>query len=179
AVLPYAQPLAQVPAYLQQLEMESNGKSVNRAGEPVDYATAPVLWGAAGTVGQHSFYQLLHQGTVPVPADFIVVNEGRYDPVRHRILLANADAQAEVLALGRTDAALEPYRRYAGDRSSSMLRLERLDPRNLGRLIALYEHKVFVQGVVWDIDSFDQWGVEYGKTMASQILARLDGNEPN
>lgn len=179
AVLPYAQPLAQVPAYLQQLEMESNGKSVNRAGEPIDYATAPVLWGAAGTVGQHSFHQLLHQGTVPVPTDFIVAGEGRYDPVRHRVLLANADAQAEVLALGRTDAALEPYRRYAGDRSSSMLRLERLDPRNLGRLIALYEHKVFVQGVVWDIDSFDQWGVEYGKTMASQILARLDGDEPH
>jgi len=176
AVLPYAQPLAQFPAYLQQLEMESNGKSVSRAGTMLDYATAPVLWGAAGTVGQHSFHQLLHQGTVPVPADFILVREGRYDSERHLMLAANAMAQAEALALGRNDPALEPYRRYPGDRSSSMIRLERLDPRNLGRLIALYEHKVFVQGVVWDIDSFDQWGVEYGKQLASRTLARLQEN---
>ena len=176
AVLPYAQPLAQFPAYLQQLEMESNGKSVNRAGESLDYATAPVVWGSAGTVGQHSFYQLLHQGTASVPADFIVAGESSYDPERHAILNANASAQAEALALGRHDAALEPYRRYPGDRPSSMLTIERLDPRNLGRLIALYEHKVFVQGIVWDIDSFDQWGVEYGKQLASQMLARAPGH---
>jgi len=176
AVLPYAQPLAQFPAYLQQLEMESNGKSVNRAGETLDYATAPVVWGSAGTVGQHSFYQLLHQGTASVPADFIVAGESSYDPERHAILNANASAQAEALALGRHDAALEPYRRYPGDRPSSMLKIERLDPRNLGRLIALYEHKVFVQGIVWDIDSFDQWGVEYGKQLASQMLARAPGH---
>ena len=176
AVMPYAQPLAQFPAYLQQLEMESNGKSVSRAGMALDYATAPILWGAAGTVGQHSFHQLLHQGTVVVPADFIVVREGRYDPARTMMLAANALAQAEVLALGRNDPALEPYRRYPGDRSSSMIRIERLDPRGLGRLIALYEHKVFVQGVVWDIDSFDQWGVEYGKELASHMLERLQGN---
>ena len=172
AVLPYSQALAQFPAYLQQLEMESNGKSVTRSGEPVDYATAPVVWGAAGTVGQHSFYQLLHQGTASVPADFIVVREGAYDPGRHAILNANAIAQAEALAAGRRDASLEPYRRYPGDRPSSMLTLDRLNARNLGRLIALYEHKVFVQGIVWDINSFDQWGVEYGKQLATQMLAQ-------
>ncbi len=171
AVLPYSQPLAQFPAYLQQLEMESNGKSVTRAGEPVDYATAPVVWGAAGTVGQHSFYQLLHQGTASVPADFIVVKEGAYDPARHAILMANASAQAEALALGRHDPSLEPWRRYPGGRPSSTITLERLDARNLGRLVALYEHKVFVQGVVWDINSFDQWGVEYGKQLATQMLS--------
>ncbi len=177
AVLPYAQPLAQFPAYLQQLEMESNGKSVDRAGGALDYATAPVIWGAAGTVGQHSFHQLLHQGTLAVPADFIIVKEGRYDSARHANLAANAQAQAEALALGRQDASLEPYRRYPGDRSSSTLSVERLDPRTLGRLIALYEHKVFVQGVVWDINSFDQWGVEYGKQLAaSRILARPQDN---
>jgi glucose-6-phosphate isomerase len=176
AVLPYAQSLAQLPAYLQQLEMESNGKSVDRAGAPVDYATAPVLWGAAGTVGQHSFHQLLHQGTVKVPADFIVLRESAGDPARHRVLVANAIAQAEALALGRHDSDLKPWRLYPGDRSSSMITLERLDPRNLGRLLALYEHKVFMQGCIWNINSFDQWGVEYGKQLAAGILARLDRN---
>lgn len=179
AVLPYAQALAQFPAYLQQLEMESNGKSVDRSGNALDYATAPVLWGAAGTVGQHSFHQLLHQGTLAVPVDFIVVQEGRYDPARHAILAANARAQADALALGRRDASLEPYRRYPGDRSSTTLTIERLDPRSLGRLIALYEHKVFVQGVVWDIDSFDQWGVEYGKQLASSMLAQPPSKTPS
>ncbi len=177
AVLPYAQPLAQFPAYLQQLEMESNGKSVNRAGEPVDYATAPIVWGSAGTVGQHSFYQLLHQGTVPVPADFIVVRETAHDPERHAILTANAYAQAQALALGRHEASLEPHRRYPGERPSSILSIDRLDPRTLGRLVAAYEHKVFTQGILWDIDSFDQWGVEYGKQLATQMLARA-GNDP-
>ncbi len=170
AVLPYAQALGQFPAYLQQLEMESNGKSVSRSGESLDYATAPVVWGSAGTAGQHSFYQLLHQGTAAVPADFIVVREGSYDSARHAILNANALAQAQALALGRHDAALEAHRRYPGDRPSSMIGIERLDPRNLGRLIALYEHKVFVQGIVWDINSFDQWGVEYGKQLAHRML---------
>ncbi len=173
AVLPYYQPLAQLPAYLQQLEMESNGKSVTRSGEPVDYATAPILWGAAGTVGQHSFYQLLHQGTSAVPADIIIVREGRYDPERHTILKANGVAQADALAMGRDDAALEPYRRYPGNRPSSVITLEHLDPRTLGTLLAMYEHKVFVQGVLWDIDSFDQWGVEYGKQLATQMLSRM------
>ena len=172
AILPYAQPLAQLPAYLQQLEMESNGKSVDRSGGELDYATAPVIWGAAGTVGQHSFHQLLHQGTLRIPCDFIVVREGRFDPRRHEILAANALAQSQALAYGRRDATLEPHRRYPGDRSSSTLKLDCIDPRNLARLIALYEHKVFVQGIVWDIDSFDQWGVEYGKQLASQMLTQ-------
>jgi glucose-6-phosphate isomerase len=173
AVLPYAQPLAQFPAYLQQLEMESNGKSVTRSGASLDYATAPVVWGAAGTVGQHSFYQLLHQGTSAIPADFIVVSEGRYDAARHAILVANALAQADALATGRNDAALEAWRRYPGDRPSSVLTLERLDPRSLGALIAFYEHKVFMQGVLWDINSFDQWGVEYGKQLATRMLNEM------
>ncbi len=176
AVMPYAQALSHLPNYLQQLEMESNGKSVSRSGGVIDYATAPIIWGAPGTVGQHSFHQLLHQGTVYVSADFIVPREGAYDAARHRILVANALAQAEVLALGRTDPALEPHRRYPGDRSSSTLRIDRVDPRNLGRLLALYEHKVFVQGVIWDINSFDQWGVEYGKELASLMLARIQDN---
>ena len=173
AVLPYAHALAQFPAYLQQLEMESNGKSVSRTGEPLDYDTAPVVWGSAGTVGQHSFYQLLHQGTTAIPADFIVVQAGHYDPGRHSILNANAYAQAKALALGRHGAALEPWRLYPGERPSSVIGLERLDPRNLGRLIALYEHKVFVQGVLWDIDSFDQWGVEYGKQLAAEMHSKM------
>ena len=170
AVLPYSHALALLPAYLQQLEMESNGKCVDRAGASLDYASAPVLWGSAGTVGQHSFHQLLHQGTVVVPADFILARTTSYDPARHAMLTANAFAQADALALGRRDASIEPHRRYPGERSSSMIALERLDPRSLGRLIALYEHKVFVQGVVWAIDSFDQWGVEYGKQLANSRM---------
>jgi glucose-6-phosphate isomerase len=170
AVLPYATPLRLLPAYLQQLEMESNGKSVDREGRALDYATAPVVWGAEGTVGQHSFHQLLHQGTQAVPADFIVVAEAPGDPRRRRILAAHATAQAEALAFGRDDPALPPYRRYPGNRPSSTLTLERLDARHLGRLVALYEHKVFVQGIVWNINSFDQWGVELGKELAGRLL---------
>jgi glucose-6-phosphate isomerase len=171
AVLPYATPLRLLPAYLQQLEMESNGKRVDREGRSVAYATAPVVWGAEGTVGQHSFHQLLHQGTQAVPADFIVVTEAPGEPRRRHILAAHAAAQAEALALGRDDPKLPPHRRYPGNRPSSTLTLERLDARNVGRLVALYEHKVFVQGVVWNINSFDQWGVELGKEMANRILS--------
>jgi glucose-6-phosphate isomerase len=170
AVLPYATPLRLLPAYLQQLEMESNGKRVDRAGRVVDYATAPVVWGAEGTVGQHSFHQLLHQGTQFVPVDFIVFDEAPGDPARRRILGAHAEAQAEALARGKDDPALPAYRRYPGSRPSSTLRFERLDARNLGRLIALYEHKVFTQGVIWNINSFDQWGVELGKQLAQDLL---------
>jgi len=172
AVLPYATPLRLLPAYLQQLEMESNGKRVDRAGRTVDYATAPVVWGAEGTVGQHSFHQLLHQGTQVVPADFIVFDEAPGDPARRAILAAHAEAQAEALARGQDDAALPTYRRYPGSRPSSTLRIERLDARNLGRLIALYEHKVFTQGVIWNINSFDQWGVELGKQLAKALLEK-------
>jgi glucose-6-phosphate isomerase len=165
AVLPYANALRLLPAYLQQLEMESNGKRVDREGRAVAYATAPVLWGAEGTVSQHSFHQLLHQGTQAVPADFIDLG---LDPV----LSANCIAQADALAFGTDDAALPPHREYPGTRPSSVLTLDQLTPATLGRLIALYEHKVFVQGVLWNINSFDQWGVELGKDMAKKILRK-------
>jgi len=172
AVLPYAHALKLLPAYLQQLEMESNGKRVDREGRPVDYATAPVLFGEEGTVGQHSFYQLLHQGTPPVAADFIVAAHMDGDRERCALLGAYAEAQADALAFGSTDAGLEPHRVCPGNRASSTLALERVDARNLGRLLALYEHKVFAQGVIWNINSFDQWGVELGKQLARRILSR-------
>ena len=162
-VLPYAHALRLLPAYLQQLEMESNGKRVDRAGRPVGYATAPVVWGAEGTVSQHSFHQLLHQGTQAVPCDFIVAGASAE-------LDANAEAQARALAFGDNDPALPPHRRHPGNRPSSTLRLERLDARGLGALLAAYEHKVFAQGVVWNVNSFDQWGVELGKRLARGIL---------
>jgi glucose-6-phosphate isomerase len=157
AVLPYSSALRLLPSYLQQLEMESNGKRVDRAGKEVAYATSPVLWGAEGTPSQHSFHQLLHQGTQVVPCDFI-------DIAANRILSANLRAQADALAFGSDDG------QYPGSRPSSILFLETLDARNLGRLIALYEHKVFVQGTIWNLNSFDQPGVELGKVMAKKIL---------
>ena len=162
-VLPYAHALKLLPAYLQQLEMESNGKRVDREGRALGYATAPVVWGAEGTVSQHSFHQLLHQGTQVVPADFIVAGVSAE-------LDANAEAQARALAFGTTDPGLPPHRRYPGNRPSSTLRLERVDARALGALVAAYEHKVFVQGVLWNVNSFDQWGVELGKQLAGSIL---------
>jgi len=163
AVLPYAHRLRLLPAYLQQLEMESNGKCVDREDRALGYATCPVLFGFEGPPSQHSFHQLLHQGTQAVPVDFIVAG---VDPV----LDANAEAQARALALGTEDAALPGHRRYPGNRPSSTLRLERMDARNLGRLLAVYEHKVFTQGVLWNINSYDQWGVELGKQLAGRIL---------
>jgi glucose-6-phosphate isomerase len=163
AVLPYSNALRLLPAYLQQLEMESNGKRVDREGRVVDYATAPVLWGGEGTVSQHSFHQLLHQGTHTVPADFI-------DFGLEENLSAHARAQADALAYGTDDPTLPPHKQYPGNRPSSILYFDGVNPRNLGRLIALYEHKVFAQGVVWNINSFDQWGVELGKELARKIL---------
>ncbi len=165
-VLPYAHALRLLPAYLQQLEMESNAKRVDREGRAVQYATAPVVWGAEGTPSQHSFHQLLHQGTQVVPADFIVAGVSAQ-------LDANAEAQARALAFG-TGAApgLPAHRQLPGNRPSSMLRLENLEARNLGRLLAAYEHKVFTQGVIWNVNSFDQWGVELGKQLADDILQR-------
>ena len=172
AILPYAHALKLLPAYLQQLEMESNGKKVDREGRAVDYATAPVLFGEEGTVGQHSFYQLLHQGTQAVAADFIVATRMHGDAERCALLGAHAEAQADALAFGTTDPGIEAYRACPGNRASSTLALERIDARNLGRLLALYEHKVFTQGVIWNVNSFDQWGVELGKQLARQILSR-------
>jgi glucose-6-phosphate isomerase len=164
AVLPYSNALRLLPAYLQQLEMESNGKRVDREGRPVDYATAPIVWGAEGTVSQHTFHQLLHQGTHSVPADFI-------DLALEKNLSANCRAQADALAFGTDDPALPPHKQYPGNRPSSFFTLEGVNPRNLGRLLALYEHKVFTQGVLWNINSFDQWGVELGKELAKKILS--------
>jgi glucose-6-phosphate isomerase len=163
AILPYSNALRLLPSFLQQLEMESNGKRIDRAGRAVDYATAPVLWGGEGTVSQHSFHQLLHQGTHVVPADFI-------DFGLEKNLSANCRAQADALAFGTDDPALPTHKQYPGNRPSSYFTLEGVTARNLGRLIAAYEHKVFTQGVLWNINSFDQWGVELGKELAKKIL---------
>jgi glucose-6-phosphate isomerase len=189
AVLPYAQDLARFPAYLQQLEMESNGKSVTLDGTPVGYETGPVVWGTAGTNGQHAYFQLLHQGTVLVPADvigFLHPTDGPLD--HHDLLMANCFAQTEALAFGRraedvaasgVAAGLVPHRTFAGNRPTSTLLAPRLTPRVLGQLVAAYEHKVFTQGVIWDVNSFDQWGVELGKVLAGRIAGELtDPEEP-
>jgi glucose-6-phosphate isomerase len=174
AVLPYADYLKRFPAYLQQLAMESNGKSVTAGGVAVDYATCPVYWGEPGTNGQHSFYQLLHQGTRLVPCDFIGFCQSLGDDSRqHDLLMANLFAQGEALAFGRHAPGLPPHRRFDGNRPSSTILADRLTPHALGALVALYEHSVFVQGTVWDIDSFDQWGVELGKQLAKTTGAEL------
>ena len=172
AVLPYSQYLARLPAYLQQLDMESNGKSVDLDGRRVEYQTGPIVWGAAGTNGQHAFYQLLHQGTKLVPTDFI----GFCQPLdelgdHHTLLAANLFAQTEALAFGRS--AADPARSFDGNRPSNTILADRLTPATLGALIALYEHKVFVQGAIWRINSFDQWGVELGKVLATRIVPEL------
>lgn len=180
AVLPYAQRLARLPAYLQQLDMESNGKSVRLDGRAVATGTGPIVWGEPGTNGQHAFFQLLHQGTRIVPVDFIGVARADHPYQRHHdLLVANLFAQAEALAFGRENPD-EPHRHFPGDRPSTMILLERLTPSTLGQLIALYEHIVFVQGAVWGINSFDQWGVELGKELANQLTPELTGHpEPD
>ncbi|MBL8770490.1 MAG: glucose-6-phosphate isomerase [Phenylobacterium sp.] len=177
AVVPYAQRLRLFAPFLQQLEMESNGKRVTADGRPVAHATAASVFGDAGTNGQHAFFQLLHQGTDVVPIDILAVREGSEgDPAAQRKLLANAVAQAEALMVGRPAAETpDAHRAFPGDRPSSFILLDRLDPARLGALIALYEHKTFVEGVLWEIDSFDQWGVELGKTLATRVLAELEG----
>lgn len=195
AVLPYDQYLAHFPAYLQQLDMESNGKHVTLDGQAVDYDTGPVVWGQPGTNGQHAFYQLIHQGTTLIPCDFIgfcqTLNplptpEG---PPHHDLLMANVFAQTEALAFGKTleqvqaegvKSALAPHRVFEGNRPTNTLLADRLTPRTLGALIALYEHKVFVQGAIWNINSFDQWGVELGKVLAGKIVPELsNAGEPD
>ena len=167
AVLPYAEALRELPAYLQQLEMESNGKSVDRDGQTVDYATVPVVWGAPGTNSQHAFHQMLHQGTHLVPCDFLVPVEGSGAAAE------NALAQAAALMAGK--AAALPQRRFDGNRPSSTIMFKALDPNTLGQLLALYEHKVFVQGIIWNLNSFDQWGVELGKEIARTLAAQPAG----
>ena len=169
AVIPYCQRLDLLVDYLQQLDMESNGKSTSLAGESVDTESGPVIWGQTGTNGQHAFFQLLHQGTKLVPVDFIgTVKDELSHPDHHRTLLANMVAQSEALMTGQVNA--EPHQRYPGNRPSSTLLMDRLDPESLGMLLALYEHKVFVQGTIWSINSFDQWGVELGKRLTGTIL---------
>jgi glucose-6-phosphate isomerase len=179
AVLPYEQYLRRFPAYLQQLSMESNGKHVTVDGSEVDYATGPVCIGEPGTNGQHSFYQLIHQGTALIPCDFIAFAR-TLNPLGHHhdLLLANVFAQAEALAFG--SESLAPHRMFAGNRPSNTILAERLSPETLGKLIALYEHSVFTQGAIWNIDSFDQWGVELGKALAGVILPELESRpEPD
>jgi glucose-6-phosphate isomerase len=174
AVLPYDERLALLPAYLQQLVMESLGKSVHADGSPVSTATVPVLWGAAGTTSQHSFFQALHQGCDPVPADFIgVVRPAHGHRDNHAALLSNLLAQTEALANG--SASDDGNRRYPGGRPSTLFLLDELTPHSLGALLALYEHSVFVQSVLWGINAFDQWGVELGKRIASELLPAVNG----
>ncbi len=184
AVLPYEQYLKRFPAYLQQLTMESNGKHVTLDGTEVAYQTGPIYWGEPGTNGQHSFYQLIHQGTKLIPCDFIAFAQTLNPLGRHHdLLLANVFAQAEALAFGKTSREVQaegtpswlaPHRSFEGNRPSSTLLLERLTPATLGALVALYEHSVFVQGAIWHIDSFDQWGVELGKVLAERIIPELE-----
>jgi len=164
-----------LPAHLQQLDMESNGKSVTQSGEPVACDTGSIFWGGEGVNSQHAFFQLLHQGTRLVPVDFIVPVNTPEAAQNRRFTAANAFAQAEALMLGKTDPA--PHRRFEGNRPSNTLLIDRLDPFTLGLLIALYEHRTFVQAAVWDTNPFDQWGVQYGKTLAQTILSELDGGE--
>ena len=195
-IAPYHQRLHRLPAYLQQLDMESNGKSVRLDGSAVPCPTSPILWGEQGINGQHAYFQLLHQGTQKVAVDFIgVLEPGRADEGLHRIAFANLVAQAEALMRGRTAAEAEgemraaglpeerirellPHRVFGGNRPSNVLLLERLDPRTLGALIAAYEHRTFVQGAIWGINSFDQWGVELGKQLAARVLDELDPATP-
>jgi glucose-6-phosphate isomerase len=189
-VMPYAAPLARFPAYLQQLQMESNGKHVDLNGRHVDYQTGPIIWGEPGTDGQHSFYQLIHQGTKLIPCDLI----GFCRPLsklthQHDLLMANLFAQAEALAFGKTAVELKaegspdfqtPFRVAEGNRPTNLILADELTPHSLGALVALYEHSVFTQGAIWAIDSFDQWGVELGKVLAVRIIPELDrGKEPD
>jgi glucose-6-phosphate isomerase len=194
AILPYDQRLSRLPAYLQQLDMESNGKSVTLAGAPVEQDTGPVVWGEAGTNGQHAFYQLLHQGTTVVPCEFIVAARGHEPELAHHhaLLVANCLAQSEALMNGRTTAEaralleaqgndaetverLAPHKVFPGNRPSVTIVHDKLTPYTLGRLIALYEHRVFVEGTIWNINSFDQWGVELGKVLAGELLPMIEG----
>jgi glucose-6-phosphate isomerase len=197
AVLPYSQYLHRFPAYLQQGDMESNGKFVDRDGKRVDYETGPIIWGEPGTNGQHSFYQLLHQGTKLIPSDFIgFVNSLDVVGDHQEKLMANYFAQTQALAFGlpreqvvenlkktgyyQADIeALTPYKVFEGNRPTNSILIDNLTPKTLGSLIALYEHKIFTQGIIWRLNSFDQWGVELGKVLANAILPELKGAADN
>jgi glucose-6-phosphate isomerase len=187
AILPYSEYLARFPAYLQQLDMESDGKSVTLAGEPVTTDTGPIVWGQPGTNGQHAYYQLIHQGTRLIPCDFIGFARATNEVGDHQnLLMANFFAQTEALAFGKTSEEVRaegvtelqvPHRTFAGNHPTNTMLLERLTPRALGQLVALYEHKVFTQGTIWNINSFDQWGVELGKVLANRIVPELDATD--
>lgn len=195
AVLPYDQRMSRFAAYLQQQDMESNGKSVNLNGKSVDFETGPIIWGEPGTNGQHAFYQLIHQGTSVIPCDFLVAADAQEDlPPHHAKLVANCLAQSEALMLGKTKAEVQaelkasglgkseikeltPHKVFPGNRPSNTLLYRKLDPATLGMLIALYEHKVFVQGTIWNVNSYDQWGVELGKQLAKALLPKVEGPE--
>ncbi len=197
AVLPYDQRLSRFPAYLQQQDMESNGKSVDLEGKPLGYDSGPVIWGEPGTNGQHAFYQLIHQGTSVIPADFLIAAQPHEAmPPHHAKLVANVLAQSEALMLGKSKAevvaeltaqglgkdqikALTPHKMFPGNRPSNTLMYPKLTPEMLGSLVALYEHKVFVQGTIWNVNSYDQWGVELGKQLAKAILPKVEGTAPN
>ena len=195
AILPYDQHLSRLPAYLQQADMESNGKSVTRDGQPIAYETGPIIWGEPGTNGQHAFYQLIHQGTELIPVDFLVAAKALH-PLsnHHEKLVANCFAQAEALMRGKTEAevrdelaggdltpaeidVLAPQKVFAGNKPSTMILYKQLDPFTLGRLVAMYEHKIFVQGIIWNVNSYDQWGVELGKQLAKELLPMVQGTE--
>jgi glucose-6-phosphate isomerase len=195
AILPYDQYMHRFPAYFQQGNMESNGKSVDRNGEEVTYSTGPIIWGEPGTNGQHAFYQLIHQGTILIPADFIATAQSQNPKgEHHEILLSNFFAQTEALMNGKSEeevenellkagknaeevARLTPFKIFAGNKPTNSILLQKLTPESLGALIAIYEHKIFVQGVIWNIYSFDQWGVELGKQLANKILPELKGDD--
>jgi glucose-6-phosphate isomerase len=176
AILPYDQSLHRFSAYFQQGNMESNGKSTDRAGQKLSYQTGPIIWGEPGTNGQHAFYQLIHQGTSIIPSDFIATAQSHY-PMgdHHNKLLSNFFAQTEALMNGTTHE--NPYRIFDGDRPTTSILIKKLTPFNLGKLIAVYEHKIFVQGIIWNIFSFDQWGVELGKVLANRILPELERDQ--
>jgi glucose-6-phosphate isomerase len=195
AILPYDQYMHRFAAYFQQGDMESNGKYVSRAGIPVDYSTGPIIWGEPGTNGQHAFYQLIHQGTKLIPCDFIAPAQS-HNPLgeHHNMLLSNFFAQTEALMNGKTEevvidelkkagksdeeiAKIAPFKVFEGNRPTNSILVKKITPRSLGSLIAMYEHKIFVQGVIWNIYSFDQWGVELGKQLAGKILPELKGGE--
>jgi len=195
AILPYDQYLHRFAAYFQQGNMESNGKSVDRNGEEVDYHTGPIIWGEPGTNGQHAFYQLIHQGTLLIPCDFIAPSQ-THNPIgdHHQKLLSNFFAQTEALMNGKSEeeveqelikqgkndeeiARLTPFKIFQGNRPTNSMLVKKITPHSLGELIALYEHKIFVQGVIWNIFSFDQWGVELGKQLANKILPELENEE--
>ena len=195
AILPYEQHLQRLPAYIQQTDMESNSKRIDRDGQVIDYSTGPVIFGALGITGQHAFYQSLHQGTRLVPADFLVPIESFHCNPRHQnLLMANAFAQTEALMKGKTEQQahdeleaaklsadtferLLPHKIFEGNKPTNTIIYKRLTPHTLGILIALYEHKIFVQGIIWHINSFDQWGVELGKQLSKKVLAELYNNE--